>query len=301
MINYLRKIFKSGWEGFMRQGFLTFATALVIFIAVVLGTGLFFFQGGVSYLTQQIKDKIDISVSFKSDVPRDTILGIREDLTKLDQVKKVDYISPEDAYNTFVESHEGDEYMEALGLLSVNPFLPSLRIQTKEPSQYKEISEFLKKEEYVGYISEVNDYKRGVTIERLGELTRSVQVLGISLTLFLSLIAVVVTFNTLRLSIYSQKEEIEIMRLVGAKNSFVRGPFLVQGFLCGLFAAIISFMILTIVLFIFNKQLTTLFIGFDSLAFFKANVFWVILLQLAVGAGLGLISSYFAVRKYLRD
>lgn len=301
MINYLRKIFKSGWEGFMRQGFLTFATALVIFIAVVLGTGLFFFQGGVSYLTSQIKDKIDISVSFKSDVPRDTILGIREDLTKLDQVKKVDYISPEDAYNTFVEAHQGDEYMEALGLLSVNPFLPSLRIQTKEPSQYKEVSEFLKKEEYVGYISEVNDYKRGVTIERLGELTRSVQVLGISLTLFLSLIAIIVTFNTLRLSIYSQKEEIEIMRLVGAKNSFVRGPFLVQGFLCGLFAAIISFMILTIVLFIFNKQLTTLFIGFDSLAFFKANVIWVILLQLFVGAGLGLISSYFAVRKYLRD
>ncbi|MDD4531249.1 MAG: permease-like cell division protein FtsX [Candidatus Pacebacteria bacterium] len=301
MINYLRKIFKSGWEGFMRQGFLTFATALVIFIAVVLGTGLFFFQGGVSYLTQQIKDKIDISVTFKSDVPRDTILGIRDDLTKLGQVKKVDYISPEDAYNTFIEAHEGDEYMEALGLLSVNPFMPSLRIQTKEPSQYKDVSEFLKKEEYAGYISEVNDYKRGVTIERLGELTKSVQILGLSLTLFLSLIAVIVTFNTLRLSIYSQKEEIEIMRLVGAKNSFVRGPFLVQGFLCGFFAAVISFMILTIVLFIFNKQLITLFIGFDSLAFFKSNVFWVILLQLFVGAGLGLISSYFAVRKYLRD
>jgi len=301
MINYLRKVFKSGWEGFMRQGFLTFATALVIFIAVVLGTGLLFFQGGVSYLTEQIKDKIDISVTFKSDVPRDTILGIREDLTSLNQVKKVDYISPEDAYNTFVEAHEGDEYMEALGLLSVNPFMPSLRIQTKEPSQYKDVSEFLKKEEYAGYISEVNDYKRGVTIERLGELTRSVQVLGISLTLFLSLIAIIITFNTLRLSIYSQKEEIEIMRLVGAKNSFIRGPFLVQGFLCGLFAAIISFMILTIVLFIFNKQLTTLFIGFDSLAFFKGNVLWVILLQLFVGAGLGLISSYFAVRKYLRD
>ncbi|MFA5086146.1 MAG: permease-like cell division protein FtsX [Candidatus Paceibacterota bacterium] len=301
MINYLRKIFKSGWEGFMRQGFLTFSTSLVIFIAVVLGTGLLFFQGGVSYLTQQIKDKIDISVTFKSDVPRDTILGIRDDLTKLGQVKKVDYISPEDAYNTFIEAHEGDEYMEALGLLSVNPFMPSLRIQTKEPSQYKDVSEFLKKEEYAGYISEVNDYKRGVTIERLGELTRSVQVLGISLTLFLSLIAIIITFNTLRLSIYSQKEEIEIMRLVGAKNSFIRGPFLVQGFLCGLFAAIISFMILTIVLFIFNKQLTTLFIGFDSLAFFKNNVFWVILLQMFVGAGLGLISSYFAVRKYLRD
>lgn len=301
MMTFFKKIFKSGWEGLIRQGFLTFATSLVIFIAVVLGTGLFFFQGGVSYLTEQIKDKIDISVTFKSEVPRDTILQIREDLSRLDEVKKVDYISPEDAYDTFVEAHEGDEYMEALGLLNINPFLPSLRIQTKEPSQYKEVSEFLKKEEYEELIGEVNDYKRGVTIERLGELTRSIQLLGFFTTFFLSLIAVIVTFNTLRLSIYSQKEEIEIMKLVGAKNGFIRGPFLVQGALCGFFAALLSFMLFTIILFLFNNALTSLFIGFNCLAFFKSNVFWIVLLQLLVGIGLGLISSYFAVRKYLRD
>jgi cell division transport system permease protein len=301
MINYLKKIFKSGWDGFMRQGFLTFATSLVIFIAVVLGTSLFFFQGGVSYLTQQLEDKIDISVAFKAEVARDTILQIREDLTKLSEVKKVDYISPEDAYNAFVEAHEGDQYMEALGLLSVNPFLPSLRIQTKEPSQYKAVSEYLKKDEYKDLISEVNDYKRGVMIDKLGEITHSVQLLGFSLTFFLSLIAIIVTFNTLRLSIYSQKEEIEIMRLVGAKNSFIRGPFLVQGFLCGFFAAILSFMLMTITLFLLNNQLSSLFIGFDCLAFFKANVVVVIFLQFLIGVGLGLLSSYFAVRKYLKD
>ena len=301
MIHFLKKIFKSGWESFWRQGFLTFATSLVIFIAVILGTSLFFFQGAVSYLTGQIKDKIDISVTFKSEVARDTILQIREDLSKLNEVKKVDYISPEDAYNAFVEAHQGDQYMEALGLLNVNPFLPSLRIQTNEPSQYKQVSEYLKKDEYKNLINEVNDYKRGVMIEKLGELTKSVQILGLSLTVFLSLIAVIITFNTLRLSIYSQKEEIEIMRLVGAKNSFIRGPFLVLGALCGFFAAALSFMLLTIVLSILNKQLTSLFIGFDCLAFFKANVLIVALLQLSVGVGLGLISSYFAVRKYLRD
>lgn len=301
MINSLRKTFKNGWDNFWRQGFLTFATALVIFIAVILGTGLFFFQGGVSYLTQQLQDKIDISVTFKAGVERDTILGIRDNLLTLDQVKKVDYISSEDAYNAFVTAHEGDQYMEALSLLGTNPFLPSLRIQTKEASQYKEVSEYLAKDEYKDLISEVNDYKRGVMIEKLNDLTKSVQILGLSLTLFLSLIAIIITFNTLRLSIYSQKEEIEIMRLVGAKNSFIRGPFLVQGGLCGFFASIISFMLLTIVLFIFNSQLTALFMGFDCLSFFKANILGVILLELIVGVGLGLLASYFAVRKYLRD
>ena len=301
MINFLRKTFKNGWDNFWRQGFLTFATSLVIFIAVILGTGLFFFQGGVSYLSQQLEDKIDISVTFKSRVERNTILQIKDSLLTLNQVKKVDYISSEDAYNAFVTSHEGDQYMEALSLLGANPFLPALRIQTKEASQYKEVSEYLAKDEYKNLIAEVNDYKRGVMIEKLTDLTKSVQVLGLFLTVFLSLIAVIITFNTLRLSIYSQKEEIEIMRLVGAKNSFIRGPFLVQGGLCGFFASIISFMLLTIVLFALNSQMTTLFMGFDCLAFFKANIIDVMFLELLVGLGLGLLSSYFAVRKYLKD
>jgi len=301
MINFFRKTFKNGWENFWRQGFLTFATSLVIFIAVILGTALYFFQGGVSFLTQQLEDKIDISVTFKAGVQRDTILQIKDSLMSLNQVKKIDYISSEEAYDAFVKTHEGDPYMEALSLLGTNPFLPALRIQTKEPSQYKEVSAYLAKDEYKDLINEVNDYKRGVMIGKLTDITRSVQVLGLSLTVFLSLIAVIITFNTLRLSIYSQKEEIEIMRLVGAKNSFIRGPFLVQGGLCGLFASIISFMLLTIVLFALNTQLTTLFMGFDCLLFFKSNILAVLLLELVIGLGLGLLSSYFAVRKYLRD
>lgn len=301
MINFFKKTIKNGWDYFWRQGFLTFATSLVIFIAVILGTGLFFFQGGVSYLTEQIEDKIDISVTFNSGVERDTILGIKDNLMTLEQVKKVDYISSEDAYNAFVTAHENDKYMEALSLIGTNPFLPSLRIQTKEPSQYKEVSEYLTKDEYKPLISEVNDYKRGAMIEKLSEITMGVQMLGVFLIVFLSLIAVVVTFNTLRLSIYSQKEEIEIMRLVGAKNSFIRGPFLVQGGLCGFFAAVISFMLMTIVLFAFNTQLTSLFMSFNCLDFFRSNILAIILLQLVVGVGLGLLSSYFAVRKYLKD
>jgi len=301
MINFLRKTFKNGWDNFWRQGFLTFATSLVIFIAVILGTALFFFQGAVSYLTQQLEDKIDISVTFKSNIERDVILQIKDNLLTLEQVKKVDYISSEDAYNTFVTAHEGDQYMEALSLIGSNPFLPALRIQTKEPSQYKDVSEYLAKDEYKDLISEVNDSKRGVMIEKLSGLTKSVQVLGLFFTFILSLIAIIITFNTLRLSIYSQKEEIEIMRLVGARNSFIRGPFLVQGGLCGFFALVISFMLSTIVLFIFNSQLTTLFMGFDCLSFFKSNLLIIILLELLVGVGLGLLSSYFAVRKYLRD
>jgi len=92
-----------------------------------------------------------------------------------------------------------------------------LVIQTKEPSQYKVVSEFFKKEEYSSLIYEIDDYKRGEIIDRLSDVASKISNFGLFLTLFLSLIAVIVTFNTLRLSIYSQREEIEVMRLVGAK------------------------------------------------------------------------------------
>ncbi|MDD3386714.1 MAG: FtsX-like permease family protein, partial [Candidatus Pacebacteria bacterium] len=117
----------------------------------------------------------------------------------------------------------------------------------------------------------------------------------------LSLIAVIVTFNTLRLSIFSQREEIEIMRLVGAKNGFIRGPFLIQGLICGLFAAVFSFIIFTIVFFSFNNSFQSIFMGFNCLEFFKNNIILILLLQCVIGLGLGLLSSYFAVRKYLKN
>jgi cell division transport system permease protein len=155
--------------------------------------------------------------------------------------------------------------------------------------------------EYKEYIEEVNNYKRGAMIEALRSLTESIQLMGISLTIFLSLIAIIVTFNTLRLSIFSQKDEIEIMRLVGAKNGFIRGPFLVQGLLCGFFAAVFSFIVFTTTFFVINDGLLNLLMGFNCLVFFKQNILIILLLQFSIGMGLGIISSYFAIRKYLKN
>jgi len=93
MIKQIKKIFKTSWTGLKRQGFLTLATSIVIFIAVILGTSLFLFQGGISFLTDAIKEKIDISVYFKDYVSREEILKIREEVAKLDEVKRVSYVS----------------------------------------------------------------------------------------------------------------------------------------------------------------------------------------------------------------
>lgn len=301
MIKYIVKIFKSGWANLKRQGFLTLATSIVIFIAVVLGTALFLFQGGISFLTDAIKDKIDVSIYFNEQVSREEILKIREEVVKIEEVTKASYVSPEEAYENFVKNHQDDPYLESLKAIEINPFLPSLVIQTKEPSQYKVVSDFFNKEEYTSLIYEIDDYKRGIIIDRISAMSDGIKNIGIALTLFLSFIAITVTLNTLRVSIYSQKEEIEIMRLVGAKNSFIRGPFLVQGGLCGFFAAIFCFVLFLSILFLLKANLEKLFMGFDVFGFYQDNIIIILLIQLLIGVGLGLISSFFAVRKYLKD
>ncbi len=303
MIKYIVKILKSGWNYLWRQGFLSFATSLVIFIAVVLGTVLIIFHGGASFMTGIIKDKIDISVYFNEQVSMDKILEVRDQLLKekKEVIAKVDFVSSEDAYSAFTKDHNNDTYTQSLDAIGSNPFLPSLVVQTKDPAQYKVVSDYFRQDQFSELVYDVNDYRRGFAIERLSSLATGINRMGLAVTIFLSLIALIITFNTLRLSIYSQKEEIEIMRLVGAKNSFVRWPFLIQGALCGFIASILAFIVFLVVLFIFRGSLEQLFMGFNPFNFFISNILIILIAQLFIGVGLGLISSYFAVRRYLKD
>jgi len=143
--NHHFKVLKSGWNYLQRQGFLSFATALIIFVAVVLSTVLIIGNGAMYFMTEKIKDKMDISVYFNEQVGRDKILEIREQVVKLPEVKEAVYVSSEEAYTNFQKTHQNDTYTQTLEAIGSNPFLPALVIKAKDPSQYKEIADFLKK------------------------------------------------------------------------------------------------------------------------------------------------------------
>jgi len=300
MINYIKKILKGGWKNFKRQGFLSFATALIIFMVVMLGTSLFVFENGVQYFSEKIRDKMDVSVYFKESVNQETILDLKKQVENLPEVKSVEYTSPEDAYETFSKTHKDDTFAQSLQAIQVNPFLASLKIQTHKSEQYKVVSEFFKKPEIASYVRDVNDHKRGEVIEKFSNIATNIENIGWISTLVLSIVALIIAFNTVRLSIHSQRIEIEVMHLVGAKNSLVRGPFLVQGMISGFFASVAAFILSTIIIFIAKDKIIAITDGFDIWGIYMANLSIVILLQLGLGIGLGLISSYIATRKYLK-
>jgi cell division transport system permease protein len=301
MVNYIKKIIIGGWKNFKRQGFLSFATALIIFVVVLLGTSLFVFEGGVKFFSEKIRDKMDVSVYFKESVDRETILDLKSQVEKLPEVKSIEYISPEDAYETFSKTHQNDTFSQSLQAIQINPFLASLKIQTTSPEKYKTVAEFFKKEEVAPYVRDINDHKRGEIIEKFSNIATNVENVGLILTIILSIVAIIITYNTVRLSIHSQRMEIEVMHLVGAKNSLVRGPFLVQGMLSGFFASLIAFVISLIAVLLLKDKLLSVTDGFDIYALYMTNLSMVILLQFGLGVGLGLISSYIATKRYLRE
>ena len=117
---------------------------------------------------------------------------------------------------------------------------------------------------------------------------------------FLSLIAVLVTFNTIKLTIFSQKAEIEIMRLVGAKRRFIQGPYFIQGLLCGLSASLLAFVLFGAMAFLLQEKLSGIFLGFNMFDFYKANIWELVALQFGSGLLLGTVSSLLAVQAYLK-
>lgn len=300
MSKKFKKILKSGWDNFQRQGILTIATLFIIFIAVFLASSLYLFGGAIYFLNDRLQERIDISVFFKESATFEDIAKIEEQLRAVPEVKKVEYVSAEEAYQKFVQEHKDDKYYEALQAIEMNPFLASIHVQAKDPSQYGEISSFLKKEEFQDVVHNVNDYKRGTVIQKLTDLTKNIKTISFVLIGFLSMVAILVTFNTIKLTIFSQKAEIEIMRLVGAKKSFIQGPYLIQGLLCGLASSLFVFVLFAAFAFLLQENLSGIFMGFNMFDFYRDHIWQIIALQFGTGLLLGAVSSFLAVRAYLK-
>ena len=304
MFVQLKRIFHFGWLNFKRHLGLSVATIFILLLTVSLLTSLFLFQRIVQFSIDAIKEKVEISVYLKQDVSLADILRLKEELLSVPQVKEVKLVSREEALERFTERHkENTVLMEALKEVGDNPFLASLNIRAVQPENYSEIVDFLEKElpaDLQGAIEKIDYYQRKPVIEKIFQITGFVNRTGVILAIILAILASLVIFNQVRLSIYSQREELIIQRLVGASNWFIRGPFLVHGAICGFLAALICFGIFIVLCWFVEPKLEMFFPGLNLFTFFIRNMSKVLLFQVIAGVGLGVISSGIAVRRYLK-
>jgi len=300
MFTSLKRIVRSGWLNLRRHGALTFATCSIMVMTISLITLLFFLQGLTKFLISEIENKVDISVYFKKDSPEEEILKVREKLEKNPEVKAIDYISREEALKRFTEKYKDNPVlMESLAEIGENPLLASLNIKAFQANQYESIANFLEQDSFQNLIEKIDYRQNKEIIEKISRVSWNIKTAGVIFSLILAFIAILVAFNTIRLAIYSSREEIAIMKLVGASNWFIRGPFLVQGIIIGFAAVLFTLFIFIIAIFFLSQKIEAFLPGFNLLNYFTKNFWTLLLIQLVAGIGLGIISSFIAIRKYL--
>lgn len=280
---------------------MSFATCLVLVITISLISSFFLFRIALNFLLDEVRGKADISVYFQEDCEEEQMFGLRDEVLALEDVREAELVSREQALEMFIAKHQDEEpLMESLIEVGVNPFLASLNIKANGVDEYDNIVVLLEQEKFQSLIEKIDYYKRKPVIERIFEITDFTNKAGIIIIAVFALTSILINFNTTHLIIDSQKDEVSVMRLVGAANNFIRGPFLAQGAICGLLSFLISFLIVGLLSFFLTPELATIFPELHFFNFFQNHFLILILAQITLGLALGIIPSYIAIRKYLK-
>ncbi len=295
------RIIKTGFQNFWRNSWLSAATISVIVLTLFVVTALLLLNVVTQTVVADLQNKVDMSAYFHSESPEEQILAVRQELIKLPEVKTAEYVSKIEALRQFKETHKDNlTLLQSLDELNDNPLQASLNIKAQEASQYGTIVTFLEQAKYKSLIDKVNYHQNKEVIERVSNLASNIGRGGLVASFVLALMAVFVTFNTIRLTMYNWKDEISVMRLVGSGNWYIRGPFVVEGIIYGILAAMIALILIYPTLYFVSPKITSFLPEVDLLYFFEINFGQVLVLLIGAGVALGSVSSLIAIRRYLR-
>lgn len=302
----VKRILKSGFFNFWRNGTVSLASVLVMMVTLMV-IGLISFAGAILDTSlASLRDKIDVNVTFVPSATETQVLEVKGTLESLPEVLLVTYVSREEALEAFKERHKNDQsILSALDELGENPLGAVLNVKARNPSQYASVAEFLEgdgalSQGGVGIIDRVNYFENKAAIDRLTKIIESADRLGFTLTIVLVLISILIAFNTIRLTIYIAKDEIAVMRLVGASMSFIQGPFVVVGIIYGVVAGLFTLLLFLPLTYWFGSGTEYFFEGFNIFSYYLRHMLEMAVILFASGILIGALSSLLAIRKYLR-
>jgi len=301
MFANLKRIFKTAWQGINRNSWLTIACIVMMVISLTLFTSIIIFNYAANYLINYLKEKVDISLYFKTDVPEEDILKIRDELLGREEILSIDYISKEEALKKFEKRTSSNPLIKkALEELGENPLASSLNIKARGTEQYQKIAKDIENAPFKDKLITIDLAENQRVINQIHSLAKAMK-WGSFLTMgVLVFISLVIGFNTIRMAIYALHEEIEIMKLVGATFWFIRWPFLLEGALQGFFASLIALAVFIPLIIWLSPKVEMIFAGFNLASYFWANLGFIFLIQTAFGMFLGIVSSFLAINRYLK-
>lgn len=302
----LRRVLRTGFFNFWRDSTVTLASVLVMMVTLLV-IGLISFSSAILDTTlAELKNKIDINVTFVTSASEEDILNIKHTIESLPEVLLTTYISRDEALTLFKERHSNDQaILSALDELGDNPLGGVLNIRARDPSQYASVAEFLESGNVLSskglpIVDRVNYFQNKAAIDKLTRVIASADRLGFISMFFLIIISVLIAFNTIRLTIYLSRDEISVMRLVGASTTYIRGPFMVVGIIYGVVAGILTLILLLPLTYWLGNTTENFFIGLNVFSYYLRHFLEIAFIIMASGVSIGAVSSALAIRKYLK-
>ncbi|NLC31638.1 MAG: hypothetical protein GX765_06335, partial [Candidatus Moranbacteria bacterium] len=243
---------------------------------------------------------VNISVYFKNNVEEARILEIKAGIEQRPEIALVQYINKETALEKFSKENDGDEVIsEALKEIGENPLFSSLVLTAKDQSYYEELSNYVEKN-FEQEVDRINYGRNKIVIEKLGRIISTMEKIGLGLGGIFILISVLVTFSTIRMSLYSRKKEFDIMRLVGASNLYIKIPTIVEGMIYGLLSALVAMVFIAAITYGGIPVAGGIIPKEEMIGFYVQNIWKVGLVVLISGLAIGVLSSLISIRKYLK-
>ncbi len=298
----LKRLIQAGFSNFVRNGWLSVASITIMVLTLITMSLFLTINVVLNAGIKTIQEKIDISVYFEESAKQNNIIDLQERLADMSEVKAIKYISKEDALERYKEQNKNNpKLLESLKDIG-NPLPASLEIKVYDPSKLDNLTPLFDSEEFKPVITKVSYKENKTIIDKLFQATEFTKQIGFAATAIFTLAALIIIFNTVKMAIFARKEEIDIMKLVGATPSFIKGPFLIEGAIYGIISTIISIVALAAVLYFLAPTLVQYFggVGDDLSGFVRNNGLFLVLAQLSMGILIGVVSSWLAVRKYVK-
>jgi len=300
------RMVRYGINNFSRNAWLTVAATAVMTITLLIIFMTLAARGTLATTVSDIRSKVDISIYVRNDVEQTEIAAITKDLKKLPSVEKVSYVSPDEARSDFAKKNSSDAGTLSALNQATNKFPGIIRVNLDDINNTGELDTFVKTNENYAVAKDEDREpsfagERRTAIQNIGRWVDFADKAGLGASIVFVIISSLIVFNTIRMAIFNRKEEIQMMKLIGADRSFIRGPFIVEAVVYGFIAAVLATGLGLFALYSAQESLLSYQVAIGpTLDFIYSYIGFILLGMIGAGSLIGVVSSLFATRKYLK-
>jgi cell division transport system permease protein len=292
VISFVLFSFSRAWQGFWRNAIMSLAATATMVLMLLLLAGFWIIQTGLLAGLQFTEQKVEVVAYLQTNATDTQVKTLQTQLEAMPEVASVTYVNRDEALEQFRQSMQAQGREDLTRYLDANPLFASLEVKLTDPSRVRAVSDALREDPSIRNVINIEDL-----VNRVLTVTGILRTAGTVVLIIVGVIALFIIINTIRLAVLARAEEIEVMRLVGASDAFIRWPFVFEGAMVGFLGAAATLAILAGVA--------------DPLSQFMADFFRVLPLQfgsltrdlvalvMGTGVGLGIIGSWLSVRTYL--